>query len=123
MKNGRKEKKPVTKERILSTIGLAYRASLLASGSDSVEMAIRSGAAGLLILSEDGSEKQREKLFRIAKEEEVETRYFGTCEELGKAVGRDVRIAHAILDPGLALKLKQQIDELNGNEMSVEDAE
>lgn len=105
--------KPVTKERILSSIGLAYRASLLTSGFDAVEMALHSGAVGLLIVSSDGSGKQKDKLVRISKEEEVLHREFGTSEELGRAIGRDSRIAIAILDEGFADKLMKMIDEFN----------
>ncbi|MBR3057342.1 MAG: ribosomal L7Ae/L30e/S12e/Gadd45 family protein [Clostridiales bacterium] len=103
--------KIVTRERILSTIGLAYRASLLTSGYDSIELALHQGAVELLIVAEDGSLKQREKLMRIAKEEDAKTRTFGTSEELGNAIGKDVRIAIAILDPGFADKLMKLIDE------------
>ena len=103
--------KPVTKERVLSSIGLAYRASLLTSGFDAVELALHSGAVGLLILSTDGSEKQKQKLVRIAREEEVPLEEFGTSEELGRSIGRDSRIAIAILDEGFAGKLKSMIDE------------
>ena len=57
-----KKERPVTKERVLSSIGLSFRAGILTSGFDAVELAMRSGAVELLILSEDGSEKQKEKL-------------------------------------------------------------
>jgi len=110
-KNKEKIVKPVTKERILSSIGLAYRAGLLTSGSDAVEMAIRSGAVELLILAEDGSARQKEKLARIASSEEVRVRTVGTNQELGNAIGRDSRIAIAILDAGFADKLMKMIDE------------
>ena len=80
-----KKDRPVTRERILSTIGLSFRAGLLTSGFDAVELAMRSGAVGLLILSQDGSTKQKEKLERVAKDEEVSFRYFGSAEELGRA--------------------------------------
>ncbi|MBO4496081.1 MAG: ribosomal L7Ae/L30e/S12e/Gadd45 family protein [Clostridiales bacterium] len=103
--------KVVTRERILSSIGLAYRASLLTSGSDAVEQALRAGAVELLILAEDGSERQKEKLARVASQEETEVRAFGTNLELGKAIGRDSRIAIAILDEGFAGKLMKMIDE------------
>ncbi|MBR2750982.1 MAG: ribosomal L7Ae/L30e/S12e/Gadd45 family protein [Clostridiales bacterium] len=109
----RKEKtsKVVTKERILSSIGLAYRASLLTSGSDAVEQALHAGAVELLILAEDGSDRQKEKLTRIASEEETKVRVIGSNQELGRAIGRDSRIAIAILDAGFAEKLMKMIDE------------
>ncbi len=109
----RKEKtsKVVTKGRILSSIGLAYRASLLTSGSDAVEQALHAGAVELLILAEDGSDRQKEKLTRIASEEETKVRVIGSNQELGRAIGRDSRIAIAILDAGFAEKLMKMIDE------------
>lgn len=118
-----KKDRPVTRERILSTIGLSFRASLLTSGFDAVELAMRSGAVELLILSQDGSGKQKEKLERVAKDEEVSARTFGTAEELGRAIGKDSRIAIAILDQGMGKKLKDLIDELDKNEKSAEKAE
>ena len=118
-----KKDRPVTRDRILSTIGLSFRASLLTSGFDAVELAMRSGAVELLILSQDGSGKQKEKLERVAKDEEVSFRTFGTAEELGRAIGKDSRIAIAILDQGMGKKLKDLIDELDKNEKSAEKAE
>ena len=117
-----KKERPVTKERILSSIGLSYRAGILTSGFDAVELAMRSGAVELLILSQDGSTKQKEKLERVAKDEEVSCRTFGTAEELGRAIGKDSRIAIAILDQGMGKKLKELIDELD-KKKSAEKAE
>ena len=118
-----KKDRPVTKERILSSIGLSYRAGILTSGFDAVELAIRSGAVEMLIISSDGSEKQKEKLIRAAKEEDVVFRKFGTAEELGRAIGKDNRIAIAILDQGMGKKLASLIDELERSEKSAETVE
>ncbi len=118
-----KKDRPVTRERILRTIGLSFRASLLTSGFDAVELAMRSGAVELLILSQDGSGKQKEKLERAAKDEEVSCRYFGTAEELGRAIGKDSRIAIAILDQGMGKKLQELIDELDEIDKSAKKAE
>ena len=122
MKN-KKEAKPVTKERILKTIGLAYRAGLTTSGFDSIEMAIHAGAVELLILARDGSEKQVAKLRRIAQEEETSASDFATAEELGNAIGKPSRIAIAILDEGMARKLLDQIEVLSKQEESANGAE
>ena len=84
---------------------------------------MRSGAAELLILSEDGSEKQKEKLERVAKDEDVECRKIATAEELGRAIGKDHRIAIVILDQGMGKKLMSLIDELGRIEKSAEKAE
>ena len=118
-----KKDRPVTKERILSSIGLSFRAGILTSGFDACELAMRSGAAELLILSEDGSEKQKEKLERVARDEDVECRKIATAEELGRAIGKDHRIAIVILDQGLGKKLMSLIDELGRIEKSAEKAE
>lgn len=122
MKKG-KENKPVTKERILKTIGLAYRAGLTTSGFEAIELAIHAGAVELLILAKNGSEKQIAKLSRIAKEEETMTSTFATVEELGGAIGKPSRIAIAILDEGMARKLQDQIEVLSKQEVSAGDAE
>ena len=118
-----KKDRPVTKERILSSIGLSFRAGILTSGFDACELAMRSGAAELLILSEDGSEKQKEKLERVARDEDVECRKIATAEELGRAIGKDHRIAIVILDQGMGKKLMSLIDELGRLEKSAEKAE
>ncbi|MBR6254433.1 MAG: ribosomal L7Ae/L30e/S12e/Gadd45 family protein [Clostridiales bacterium] len=118
-----KKDRPVTKERILSSVGLSFRAGILTSGFDACELAMRSGAAELLILSEDGSGKQKEKLARVAKDEDVECRTFATAEELGRAIGKDQRIAIVILDQGMGKKLLTLIDELGRIEKSAEGAE
>lgn len=115
--------KPATKQRILSTIGLSFRAGLMTSGFDAITLALHQGAVELLIVATDGSEKQRDKLLRIAKEEETAARSFGTAEELGQAIGKDNRIAIAILDQGMGKKLLKLIDENKKVEKSAESAE
>lgn len=114
---------PDSEKRILQTIGLAYRASLLTSGFDAIEIALHTGEVELLIVAKNGSEKQRAKLLRIAKEEEARCRTFGTAEQLGRAIGKDMRIAVAILDRGMADKLLLRIDELEKNDDSAKNAE
>lgn len=117
------EGKPVTRERILKTIGLSYRAGLMTSGFEAIELALHAGAVSLLILAKDGSDKQREKLRRIAKEEDTMTSDFATAEELGGAIGKPSRIAIAILDEGMAKKLHGQIEIVNEQEASADQAE
>jgi ribosomal protein L7Ae-like RNA K-turn-binding protein len=77
-------------------LGLCQRAGKAASGEFAVEQALRRRRADLLILSEDASERTREKFLRLAVRTGVPCYLLGTREELGSALGKEYRAAVAI---------------------------
>lgn len=88
--------------KILSLAGLAMKAGKVVSGEFSTENAVKSRQASLIIVAEDAS-KNTKKLFNDkCKFYEIPVFEYGTKEELGKAIGKEVRSSVGILDEGFA---------------------
>ena len=82
-------------KKILNLLGLATKAGKIASGEFAAEKAVKSGKAHLVIVSEEASDNTRKK------------------EELGHAMGKEMRASLALLDAGFSKALVKQM-ELNG---------
>ena len=87
-------------KKILNLLGLATKAGKIASGEFAAEKAVKSGKAHLVIISEEASDK-------------VPIYFFGKKEELGHAMGKEMRASLALLDAGFSKALVKQM-ELNG---------
>ena len=92
-------------------MGLAMRGRNLTSGEDQILDAIRSGSAMLVIVSEDASDNTKKLYTDKCKFYEVPVKIWGTREELGHAIGKEMRAAVAILENGFAEKLLTLIEE------------
>jgi len=97
-------------ERIYSFLGLATKAGKLLSGDETCERAVKNGKAHLVIVSEDASDNTKKKFSDKCAFWDVDIRFFGTKEHLGKSTGKDVRTVIAITDRGFAEHLKEMID-------------
>lgn len=93
--------------KFLSLLGLCKRAGKLAAGEVAAEQAIRKKQAYLLILSEDASKNTKKKFKNSAAYYELPLAEIGTKEELGRAIGADMRSILAVTEEGFAKKLKQ----------------
>jgi len=92
-------------------LGLALRARGLAIGSREVRTGMRRGELRLILLSTDGSARERERLLRVAEEERVEARSTGSSEELGAAIGRGAVGVLGIRDRHLAAGILRRLDD------------
>ncbi|MBR1860497.1 MAG: ribosomal L7Ae/L30e/S12e/Gadd45 family protein [Lachnospiraceae bacterium] len=100
-----------SRNKILSLLGLAQRGRNLTSGEAQVLDAIRSGKAYLVIVAGNASDNTK-KLFKDkCSYYEVPVRIWGDKEELGHAVGKDIRTSFAVLEHGFAGKLVTLLDE------------
>ncbi len=95
--------------KIYSMLGLCMRAGKLKSGEFSVLEAIRHGMAELVIISEDASDNTKKKFNDKCSYYNVPMIYFGNKEELGHAIGKDVRTSLAVLDEGFAKSLRKNL--------------
>ena len=111
--------KEVTKERILSMIGMATRAGRTVSGMDAVVGALRVGIVFLVIVAEDASEKTKENVSFTAKNEDVPVFSFSERFTLGKFLGKEERVVCGITDEGFSNKLQQMLVELNKKKTDV----
>ena len=95
--------------KFFSLLGLCKRANKLAAGEVAAEQAVRSKQTpvALLILAEDASANTKKKFRNSAAYYELPLAEIGTKEELGRAIGVDMRSIIAIPEEGFAKKLKQ----------------
>ena len=104
------------KERVYGLIGLAARAGKVASGSDAVTGAIRSGNVELLIITKDISRNSLEKILKNTGSKEITCYSFGKSEELGYALGKPDRTAAAITDKSFAEGISAILEKISEEE-------
>ena len=104
------------KQRVYGMIGLATRAGKVASGSDAVIGAIRSGNVELLIITKDISRNSLEKILKNTGSEEITCYSFGTSEELGYALGKPDRTVAAITDKSFAEGISAILEKIGEEE-------
>ena len=105
--------------KFLSLLGLCKRAGKLVAGEVAAEQAVRGKKAYLLILSEDASKNTKKKFRNSAAYYELPLAEIGAKEELGRAIGTDMRSIIAITEEGFAKKLRQLAEETIENRTKV----
>lgn len=98
------------RSKVLSLLGIAMKGRRIVSGEFQTLEAVRSGQARAVLVAEDASENTG-KLFRDkCQYYQVPLYVFGTKEELGRAIGKDLRASLAVCDPGLAAAVGKHLD-------------
>lgn len=97
-------------DRIYSMLGLAMKAGKVVSGEFAVDKSIKDGSAWLVIIASDASDNTTKKFSNSCEFYEVQQYIYGTKEELGRAIGRDMRSSLAITDEGFAKSLGKYLD-------------
>ena len=103
----------MNRNKVLGLLGLAEKAGKVRSGEFSTEKAVKSGKAGLVIVSEESSDNTKKMFRNMCTYYKVPIGYFGTKDELGHAMGKEMRASLAVTDTGLAGAIQKQ---MNGNE-------
>lgn len=98
--------------KVYSLLGLATRSRNLVSGEFATEKAVKSGKAVLVIVSEDASDNTKKMFRNMCDFYNVPLCQFGKKEELGHAVGKEVRSSLAILDRGFMKSLTKHLEAL-----------
>ncbi|SEG11504.1 Ribosomal protein L7Ae [Butyrivibrio sp. Su6] len=107
-----------SKEKLLGTLGLCQRAGKLKSGEFAVLEAIRKKTAIMVIVSNDASDNTKKEFSDKCSYYKVPIYFYGTMDELGHAIGKDVRTSLAITDAGFAKTLiKNLLSEKSTEEM------
>ena len=96
--------------KIYSLLGLAMRGRNLVSGEFQTEDAVKKGSAMLVIVAEDASANTKKLFHDKCSYYEVPEYEYGTKEELGWAIGRDLRASVGVWDAGLADALIKQLE-------------
>ena len=101
----------VKKNKIFSLLGLATRSRNVVSGEFMTEKAVKSYNAELVIVGEDASDNTKKMFTNMCEFYEVPLFIYGTKEELGHAMGKEMRASLAITDPGFAKSLIKLLNE------------
>ncbi|MGN1332044.1 MAG: L7Ae/L30e/S12e/Gadd45 family ribosomal protein [Lachnospiraceae bacterium] len=97
--------------KIYSLLGLATRSRNLVSGEFMTETKIKHGEAELVIVGEDASENTKKKFRNMCEFYQISLFCYGTKEELGRAIGKEMRATLAVTDEGFAKSLKKMLEE------------
>lgn len=95
--------------KVLSMLGLAKRAGKVVSGEFSVEKAVRSGKAYLVIVAEDSSANTRKNFTNMCTYYKLPLIFIGTKEILGHAIGCESRASVAVTDSGFARSIENSM--------------
>jgi len=96
--------------RVLSLLGLATRSRNLVSGSFMTEKAVKSGNARLVIVSREASDNTKKMFEDMCRFYKVPIRFYGTMEELGHSMGKEMRVSVAVTDEGFAKSIIDRLE-------------
>ena len=94
-----------------SLLGMAMRGRNLVSGEFQTLNAIKNGSAMLVIIAEDASDNTRKLFTDKCSFYNVPVRMYGQKEELGRAIGKDLRSSLGVCDAGLADTIIKRLEE------------
>lgn len=97
--------------KIFSLLGLATRAGRTASGEFMTEKSVKEGSASLVIVGTDASANTKKNFRNMCEFYRVPYFEYGTKEELGHAMGKEMRASLAVTDAGFAKSLKKHLEE------------
>ena len=97
-------------DKALSMLGLAARAKKVASGEFSVEKAVKSAKAYLVITALEASDNTKKKFQNMCEYYQVPMKIYGTKEQLGSAIGKEMRASVAVLDENFANAVIQKME-------------
>lgn len=103
-------------DRVLSLIGLATRGRKMVSGEFMTENTVKARKAYMVITATDASGNTKKKFRDMCSFYSVPYAEYGTKEELGHAMGKEMRASLAVTDEGFARSLAGLLGEaVTGN--------
>lgn len=97
--------------KVFSLLGIAMRGHNLVSGELQTLNEIKNGSAMLVIIAEDASDNTRKLFTDKCSFYNVPVRMYGQKEELGRAIGKDLRSSLGVCDAGLADTIIKRLEE------------
>ena len=91
-----------SEKRFYDFLSLAAKAGKLKSGEFSVEKSVKMGKAYLVIIAEDASPRTRKSYDDMCSYYNVDIVIASDKERLGRAIGKDFRVAVAVCDENFA---------------------
>ena len=101
---------------ILGLIGLAMKAGKICFGADSVEENVVKNKVKLLIISEDSSERTKNKFVNLSEKYNVPVIIDGNIEDLSKSIGKSNKAIIGIKDINFAKSIQKKY---NGGDVIV----
>ncbi|MDR2025241.1 MAG: ribosomal L7Ae/L30e/S12e/Gadd45 family protein [Hungatella sp.] len=106
------------RQKILNLIGLATKAGKTVSGEFMTEKSVKTGKASLVIISGEASENTKKMFTNMCTYYNVPICFFGGKDELGHAMGKEMRASLAIVDHGFAKAVVKLMNTKVGSECS-----
>lgn len=106
----------INRSKVLSLLGLATKAGKIQSGEFSTEKSVKSGKASLVLVSEEASENTKKMFMNMCTYYKVPYYEFGGKEELGHAMGKEMRASLAIQDDGFSKAIEKLLNRNGGSE-------
>lgn len=101
----------VRPNKVFSLLGLATKAGRTVSGEFMTEKAVKAGNARLVFVGTDASVNTKKNFRNMCEFYRVPYFEYGTKEELGHAMGKEMRASLAVIDDGFAKSLKKHLEE------------
>lgn len=96
--------------KIFSLLGIAMKSGNVASGEFQTMEAVKKKKARLVIVSADASDNTKKLFSDKCAFYGAPVFQYGTKEDLGRAIGKDLRSSLAVCDDGLATAIKKQLE-------------
>ena len=96
--------------KVLSMVSLAMKAGKIASGEFSVEKAVKSYKAYLVIVADDASDNTKKMFNNMCTFYKVPIYFYSDKVTLGSAMGKEKRASIAVLDEGFAKNIESKIN-------------
>ena len=103
----------LNQNKIFSLLGLATKSRNVVSGEFMTEKAVKSKDAKLVIVGVDASDNTKKQFSDMCEFYQVPCYVFGTKEELGHYMGKEMRASLAITDAGFSKSLIKLLEESN----------
>ena len=108
------------RQKVINLIGLATKAGKTVSGEFSTEKAVKSKKAYLVMVSKEASDNTKKMFTNMCTYYKVPICYFGKKDELGHAMGKELRASLAVVDEGFARAIVKQMNTIGGSEYESE---
>lgn len=103
------------RQKVINLIGLATKAGKTVSGEFSTEKAVKSKKAYLVMVSKEASDNTKKMFTNMCTYYRVPICYFGKKDELGHAMGKEMRASLAVVDKSFAEAIVKQMNTIGGS--------
>lgn len=97
-------------DKVLSLLGLTARGRNLVSGEFSTEKAVKEEKAFLVVVATDASDNTKKMFTNMCNYRSIPIFFYGSKEELGKAIGKEMRASIAVTNEGMAANIIRHLE-------------